>query len=117
VLHKDQASRNIRLLYPLDPLRPNFVVFYFGYSILAKDFEINKAEWGEKHWLDMDERRIKWFFEECGSHFNKAAKEWQKSPKGARLVRRWKTHPDDLAEGDPVHDWFQPMLQKVRAKL
>ena len=105
VIHKDQASRNIRQLYPLDPLNPQFAIFDFSHSVLAKDWKTT-PEYEEQHWLDMDEKRMLWFWEECGPVFETAARRWQASPKGAELVKRWKTHPDDLSAGNRAHSWY-----------
>ena len=57
VIHKDRASRNIRLLYPLDLLNPQFAIFDFSHAMLAKDWKTT-TEYEEQYWLEMDEKRM-----------------------------------------------------------
>ena len=114
-LHKDQASRNCRLAYPLDPLNPCFVFFDFGLAVLAKDWRPSDESpfLTETHWLEMDEKRLQMFFDAGGPSFAAGVKKWQASARGAKLLRRWKTHPEDLMEGERVHDYCNAVAKDV----
>ena len=99
-IYKKQVTQNMRLLFPLDPADPQFVVFDFKRAVHIDNFE---TAWDEESWLAVDERLLQTLLVSCG--LEDAAKAWQKSPKGAKLLRRWKTHPDDLSGEARVPDW------------
>lgn len=117
MIYKDQASRNMRLLFPLDPSNPHFVAFDFGMSISAGDFEPMQSGWEEKHWLDLDERRMTQFYNQCSPAFEVAALAWDASQKGAKLLRRWKTHPDDLAEEERIPSCYRSLLDNEEGEV
>lgn len=104
-IYKKQLTQNLRLLFPLDPADPQFVVFDFKRAVHIDDFQ---TTWAEESCLALDERLLQTLLVSCG--LEDAAKAWHTSAKGAKLLRRWKTHPDDLSEEARVPDWC-----KVRA--
>ena len=110
----------MRLLYPIDPIRPRFLIYDFGYSQLAKDWDTKKELWGpdrggEDDWLRMDRYRVKTMLEHCGKHIQEA--KWFASERGKKLVRLWKTHPDDPSEEQKEPAWCKPEMDQVQAKL
>jgi hypothetical protein len=88
-------------------------------AVQAKDWQPSDESpfLTETHWLEMDEKRLQMFFDAGGPSFVAAVKKWQASARGAKLIRRWKTHPDDLMEEERVHDYYDAAGKEVKARL
>lgn len=110
----------MRVLYPVDPIRPRFLIFDFGYSQIASEWDTKKELWsptrgGEDDWLRMDRYRVAAMLRECGEAVEKSP--WLLTERGKQLVRLWKTHPDDLSEEQKEPAWYKPVLDQIQAKL
>jgi hypothetical protein len=110
----------MRILYPIDPIRPRFLIYDFGYSQLAKEWKSENEMWSprggaEDDWLRMDRYRVKLMLLLCGTAVEKS--KWFASDRGKQLVRLWNTHPDDLTEEQKEPAWYKPEMDQTRAKL
>jgi hypothetical protein len=101
-VYRKELTQHMRLLFPLDPADPQFVVFDLERAVHVDDWE---SAWDEENWLAFDERLLEIFLTSCS--LADAAKAWRASPKGAKLVRRRKTHPDDLSAEARVPNWCE----------